>query len=172
MVLETLRNGSPQLDLQMHCQTTDVEATHVGTWDIRLTSHEDLIIMQRSVNASINADSDRQGSVRLQFYIAVNQVNGAILQCNLKIQFLSIYYLNMQMASIWFVRFIFMFMNFIGVDRGLDAQQLRWTDAGSTEHHLYQHGRSVFDRQMDIGFRTVTLVQDELDTGGKTVHMP
>jgi len=34
-----------------------------------------------------------------------------------------------------------------------------------------EHGRSVFDQQMDIGFRTVALVQDELDTGGKTVHM-
>ena len=34
-----------------------------------------------------------------------------------------------------------------------------------------EHGRSVFDRQMDIGFRTVALVQDELDTGGKTVRV-
>ena len=101
VVVETLRNGSLwQLDLRMHCQTAGVQATHVGTWDNRLTRHEDLVIMQRSVNASITGDSHRQGSVRLQFYIAVNQVNGAILQCNLKIQFLSIYYLNMQMASI------------------------------------------------------------------------
>jgi len=80
VVVETLRNGSLwQLDLQMHCQTAGMEATHVGTWDIRLTSHEDLVIMQRSVNASITGDSHRQGSLRLQFYIAVNQVNGAIL---------------------------------------------------------------------------------------------
>ena len=131
VVLETLRNGSPQLDLQMHCQTADVEATHVGTWDIRLTSHEDLIIMQRSVNASINGDSDRQGSVQLQFYIAVNQVNGAILQCNFQIRFPSIHYSNMQMI-------VDVMVNFIGVDRGLDAQRLRYTDAVSTGHHLHR----------------------------------
>lgn len=76
----SLNDGDWQVDLLMHCETTDIGVFHSGTWTIRILDNKDVLLHELIDDSLVSGDQEREAAVRFQLKIGADQVRSMLTQ--------------------------------------------------------------------------------------------
>lgn len=152
--VETSRDAENQwlLNMRIHCETVDVGRPHHGVWRIQVADpRSGLVVQQLTIDGTVTGDQDREASISFQMKVDSQQVSAPCVV-------FSVSNVGSRTRAVWSCR----------------LQIETWMPRGFGNQSLYrlsisydeENGERAFTKTVQIGFRTVALVEDDLETGG------